>query len=207
MSTATLVTPSTVETGTDSEGWVYCLRSGEVLGRLDGDGFLVREAFKVDSEESAEWVLSVRAETEARIVALQHRKAALIRNLDAQIKEQVGRLAFWDWKFRPSLIEWARGQLTGKCRTWQGAQGKVAFRKTQGTTQILDNAAALEFVRTWEPGLIRVVESVNLDAIEAAKVKAGEVTGEDVPLPFVKASGAGENISIETGVEIKGGRK
>lgn len=194
------------ETATDADGWVYDIASGEVINRLDADGFLVRDRFEVTDPESADWVLRVRSESEAEIAKINLQEAAFKRHCEARRKAQYQRLAWWDYKFSASLIAFARRQLTGKARTWRGAFGSVAFRKTQGTTKIVSEVEAVAFVKTYAPELVRVTESVNLKAIEAAREVAEKALGEVVDLGFVKTAGASETITIETGIEISGGK-
>lgn len=196
--------PDGRDTATDSDGWVFDVATGEVVGRLDADGFLVRDRFEVTDNESADWVMRVRSDVEAEVAKLDLQFAAIRKLYEARRNAQYRRLAWWEFRFATSLIAFARSQLTGKVRTWRGAFGSIAFRKTQGTTKVLDDEAALAFVKTYTPELVKVVESINLKAIMAAKAKAEEVIGEAVELNFVKESQPGENVQISTGIEIKG---
>jgi hypothetical protein len=196
MSTATLIQPTTEapETATDSDGWIFRLDDGEVIGRLDADGYLVREAFTVDSEASADWVLSVRAETEARVVALDAQFSAYRRNYEARRNALNRRLGWWEFRFAPSLIAWARSQLTGKSRTWQGQWGRVAFRKTQGTNEIIDMEGAVHWMIDRAPDKVKTVRSVGVkDVLETLE-------DGDRPAFLVSAPGR-ESVSVSTGVE------
>jgi hypothetical protein len=86
-------------TDVDPDGWVFDLDSGEVLGRIDAD-----ERFEVDSVERAERVLEIRSKIEGELVALDVREAALLRQLRALRAAKLRRLAWWDYRFAPSLI-------------------------------------------------------------------------------------------------------
>jgi len=197
---AAILSPLIGETDTgpavDSDGWLYDPETGEVVGRAD-----VPEAFVVDTQEKAEWVLELRSRIEGDLAGVEARLRAVTQQLEAIRRRHVRRLAWWDWKFSSSLIGFARSCLTGKARTARFGWGSVSFRRTPGTTQICDNAAAVEFVRTWRPELVRVVESVTVKAVAEAKETALRETGEDEPLAFVVRSEPGESVSIVTGIE------
>lgn len=189
-------------TAVDSEGWVYLIQSGEVVGHAGAPA-----VFRVDSEESADWVLQRRAEVEAEVAKVDAQIRAVTANLRAKRAAALRRLSYWEYRFGPSLVEFARSRLTGRARTWQGTWGRVSFRKTPGSNAIIDDAAAVEFVRTWLPGRVRVVESVGLKDVFACRAAAAGATGEDVPLPFVVSSPPGEAVDIRTGIETTGGER
>ena len=72
--------------------------------------------------------------------------------LDAQINAATRTLTWWDWRFGPSLVAVARSCLTGTSKTVLFNWGKVAFRSTPGSTQIIADAAAVAFVeKMWKP--------------------------------------------------------
>jgi hypothetical protein len=190
------------ETATTADGWVYRLDTGECVGCLDDDRFLVRERFEVDSPESADWVLRKRQEVDSEIARLTIQFDAIKRQFDARLKTQHQRLAYLDWRFASRLIAWARSQLTRGSRTWRGTYGSVKFRKTQGTRKVLDDAAAVEFVETYAPELVKVTKSVNLKAIDEARQRAAEALGEGIDLPFVACAPPDESVTITTGIEV-----
>lgn len=205
MSTETLLElltvpiPETRNTAVDPEGWVYDVDTGEVIGKD-----MVDDRFKVDTPEAADWALEVRSRIEGNILAIDERKRAVCRQLDAMRNDQIRRLSWWEWRFGSDLIGFARTLLKGKSRSVKFTWGSVSFRTTQGTTEILDMPAAVAFVRAWEPELVKVVETVGLKAIEAARRQAVDATGEDESLPFVRSTGQQESVSISTGIEATG---
>ncbi len=202
-----LLTPVEPETSVDSDGWIYRVDTGEVVGRLDDQQQPIAERFEVKDEASADWVLQIRSETESEIVKLDAQFAAFKKQYDARRNAQIRRLSYLEYRFSPSLIAFAKSQLVGKARTWRGTFGSVAFRKTPGSTKILDDAAAVEFVKTWEPARVKVIESVTVKSVMMARDQAAIVSGEEIDLPFLATSGPGESVEISTGIEIKGGER
>lgn len=184
-------------TAVDSEGWLYDVETGEVLGLA---ATRASEVETIDSTERADEVLEIRSRVEARIVALQARRAALNRQLDALEKAERDRLAWWDWRYRDLLVEFARGLLRkAKGRTIRFAFGSVAFRSSKGTNQITNMEAAVEWVKRRDPELVKVVETVSVTAVLSLS--------EGRELPFIQSSGPRETATIETGVldAVKGG--
>lgn len=192
--------PPERRTAVDSEGFRYDVDSGEVLG-FEG----VTDAFVIDDREKAEWALRVRSEVEGQIAGVDARRRALLEGLDRQRAALVRRLSWWEWRFGGQLVAFARTLLGGKGRTVQFDWGKVSFRRTPGASEIVDMAAAVAYVEQWAPGEVRVVKSVGVKAVEAARRAAEAATGEaEGPLPFVAATGPGEAVAVATGVELGG---
>jgi hypothetical protein len=186
----------------ESDDWLLDAETGAVVGRLD-----VADHFHIDSTEKAEWALRLRGEIEGRIVDLDARLEALRANLLALRAEQVRRLAWWDWRFGSQLADFARRMLAGgKKRTWTCAWGRVSFRRTPGNTKILDGCMheAVAFVRAWEPGRVRVVETVGVKDVEAVMEAIRAATEEEPEKPgWIKSTGESENVTINTGIHLK----
>lgn len=191
--------PRQVETTAD--GWQYDLETGEILGRIEGDAH-----WNIDSAEAVDRALGLLAATEAEIVAIDARLKAITCNLRALRAEKERRLNWWDWRFHSQVVAFARSSLTGKSKTARFAHGTVSFRATKGTTTVIDDAAALEFVDTWSPESVTVKRYVSLAAVRAA-IEAARSTIGDEPLPFLVVGEPGENVSIKTGVATEGGSK
>lgn len=186
-------------TDVDPDGWVFDIETGEVVGRIDAD-----ERFEVDSIERAEWTLCLRSQLEAELVALDIREAALLRQLRTLRAAKLRRLAWWDYRFAPSLIAFARGLLAGKGRTAQFAWGRVSFRSTRGMTRILDMSEAVSWMRTWAPEKVKVKESVTVKDVLATRRAVAEEYGERPEhLGFLASSGPGESVKVSTGIEVK----
>jgi phage host-nuclease inhibitor protein Gam len=189
-------------TAVDSDGWVYDTISGEVLGHAGAP-----ERFVIASEDDADWALQRRSEVEAEVAKIDAQIRAVTANLQAKRAAALRRLSYWEWRFAPTLIEFARSRLTGKSRTWQGTWGRVSFRRTPGSNAIIDDEAAVAFVREWAPDRVKVVRSVTLKDVLAVKGQAEAVTGEEVSLPFVVSSPPGEAVDVRTGIETTGGKR
>jgi hypothetical protein len=188
----------------DPDKWLCDLDTGAIVGRLD-----VPDHFRIDSTDAAEWALELRAQIEQQIVALDARLEALRTNLLTLRAEQVRRLNWWDWRFGSQLVDFARRMLAGgKKRTWTCPWGRVSFRRTPGTKKILDGcmSEAVAFVRAWEPGRVRVVETVGVKDVEAVMEAIARATEEEPEKPgWLKHSGESENVTIDTGIHIKKG--
>lgn len=190
------------ETDVDADGFLVNPATQEVVGHESfPDGFAVR------TREHADDLLEFRSAIEGRVAALQLRKAAMIEAMDARIRHEMRRLAWWEWRFRTPLLDFARTQLTGKSKTLNLSWGRISFRKTAGTNRITDEDEAIAFVKTWLPTEVKVVpscETVSVKAVLAAKAVAEKASGETVGLPFVASTGPGESAEIQTGIEIEG---
>ena len=189
-------------TAVDADGYLYDLVTGEVLGHAEA-----HELFTVDSPESADWVLMLRSQLEGEALAIDAQLEALASNLRARRRKVEQRLAWWDYRFASSLVGWAKRQLEGgKGRTLQLNWGRVKGRKTPASHRILDDSAAVAFVEGIDPSLVKVTKTVGVKAVISAAKELGAATGEPVELntlPWLIASPAGENWTIET--RVKGG--
>jgi hypothetical protein len=196
---AKAVAPDMIE---EPDGWLTDAGTGAIVGRID-----LPDRFQVDSPQTAEWALRLRGEIEGRIVDIDARLEALRANLLALRAEQVRRLAWWDWRFGSQVADFARRALAGgKKRTWTCAWGRVSFRRTPGNTKILDGCMheAVAFVRAWEPGRVRVVETVGVKDVEAVMEAIRVATEEEPEKPgWLKHSGESEAVTIDTGIHLK----
>lgn len=187
---------------TSHDGWSTDEETGEIVGYEH-----LPQRFEIKDEESADWVLELRSRLEGEVVGLEARRDALVRQVNAMIGERHRQLAWWDWRFRPGLIEFARKCLKGATvRTKKFAWGQVAFRKSQGTREIIDQNAAIGYVQGIAPELVKIKVSVDIKAVLKARElwaeAAGETGGEPERLAFLVESGPGENITISTGIGI-----
>jgi hypothetical protein len=195
----------TSDTTTDSDGFIYRIDNGEIIGRNGDDEKPISELWSVDSDEAAEWVLEQRAMIESRILAINARKRAMIENLDALANKEMRRLSWLEWRFAPSLIAYARKKLRGKERTAIFQAGRVSFRKTGGNIVIIDMKAAVEWMRNWTPDKIKSKEWVNVGDLLKAKKEVdqwNETEDMHEALPFLISSEPSENVTISTGIEI-----
>lgn len=195
--------PQSRRTARDRDGYLYDVETGEVLGHSE-----VAEAFHIETAEQVDWALERRARIEAELLAVRARKRALLENLAAIERDAERRLAWWEFRFRPEVVAFARSAIEGtRSRTARFAYGSVAFRTSPGTRQILDMGAAVAFVEKYAPGLVKVARTVNLKAVDEAAGSYREATEEEPELgPFLATSGPREGVTIETGIlDAKGG--
>jgi len=187
----------------DSDGFI-CNSAGEIIGHVnDREG-----PFQVTDRESAEWALELRSKVEGDHAAITARQRAVNEQFESQKAAVTRRLAWWDWRFRAPLVAFAKTLLKGKSRTAVLDWGRVSFRTTPGSSTVIDDAAALAYVKLWSPASVKVVESVGVKAVLAAKAAAEAATGEpEGVLPFLATSEPGENVEVSTGIEMKEGKR
>lgn len=185
------------------DGWVVG-EGGEILDRDD-----VYEGFRIDSHSKAEWALELLTKIEAELVAIQSREEALLSNFRALRRAQERRLKWWEWRFRPDLIEWARRELRSeRSRTLQLDWGRIQVRAHKESHEISDPDAAVRFVEAWAPGLVKLKKTVGVTAVLAAKKAVEEASGHEemVILPFLITKPAGDKWIIDTAVKIGRGK-
>lgn len=185
------------------DGWVVG-EGGEILDRDD-----VYEGFRIDSRSKAEWALELLTKIEAELIAIQLREEALHANFRALRKAQERRLKWWEWRFRPDLIEWARRELASeRSRTLQLDWGRIRVRAHKESHEISDPNAAVRFVEAWAPGLVKHKKTVGVTAVLAAKKAVEEASDQEemVILPFLITRPAGDKWIIDTAVKIGRGK-
>jgi hypothetical protein len=186
-------------TDVSDTGWVADDETGEILGHI-----AATERFAVDTVETAEWVLKLRSEIDAEIAAIDLRREALVKHLGDLRSRALRRLSFWDYRFAPSLIAFARSQLSGNSRTARFSWGSVGFRRAPGTHQILDMDAAVEWMWTYAPHKVKFKRSVNVkDVLEVRAALAKEYDEDPQHLPWLSKSDEGVNVRISTGIDVK----
>ncbi len=201
------------QTYVDQDGYVVDVATGEVLGIAGAvDHFqpgTQAYQWRIDSEDTAEWVLERRSKLEADIAGLEAREAAIVGNIRAQIAEKRRRLAYLDFRFRPSLIEWARNRLAGgKKKTLQLTHGRIAFRMGRESHRIIDMEAAVQWAKDWDAiSAIKVVESIGVRDVQNIREMIVESMGVAEPTPWMVTEPAEESVRIETGIHTKGDKE
>ena len=184
MSTATETPPvptiniDAADIGIDDDGCLFSLKTGELFDDailaelraiLDGAVEAPQEQraelatllppYSCNCRADAEDALEKRTRIEARILALKVRLQAYTDNLNAQIRREESQLAWWDWRFKLQLIEFAKSIL-GKKRTALFNFGSVAFRHVAGRPSIKDEEAAVAWAKLYDPAIVKVKEWV-----------------------------------------------
>jgi hypothetical protein len=189
---------------TTADGFLYDTETGEVLS-YEGpspSGTPVTENFTINSVEAADWALQLRSGIEGEIAGIETQLEAVTEMLRARKSAAMRKLSWWEWKFAPSLIAFARSCLRGKSRTAQFSWGRVSFRKTGGNNEIIDMKAAVEWMREFDPSKIKVIETVRVKDFIDFKKEYFDEWSEQPSLPFLISSEPSENVTITTGIEI-----
>jgi hypothetical protein len=194
---------------TTADGFLYDTVTGEVLS-YEGpspSGTPVTENFTINSVEAADWVLELRSGIEGEIAGIEAQLEAVTKMLHARKSAAMRKLSWWEFRFGPSLIAFARSCLRGKSRTAQFSWGRISFRRTGGNNEIIDMKAAVEWMRNWMPDKIKSKEWVNVtDLLDAKKISdRWDEEEEGVtkhPTPFLISSEPSENVTITTGIDI-----
>ena len=165
------------------------------------------DPFQVNSRDDANNALEIRFNLEAQNRSLDDRLKAFTANIEAQKRRIRSRLAWWDFRWSPKLVTWAKTALVNKKGIPFGSGktvaldfGRVSFRDSPETIEILDDAAALEWARKWAPERIKTKESITMTSIKEA-IEELKKEGMEASLPFVKDVPKVENKpSIKTGI-------
>ncbi len=184
------------ETEVDEDG--YVLRDGEVIGRVDDRG----DPFVVDTPEKADWVLEKMATAEGNLLALAHRRAAVLAQFDRlEVRAAVpARLA------APPLRRRA-GPARPLAADGQGEDGPLHLR-----LGLVPAVEGDEQGHPHGPGrrvgqcqgfayAVDVKESITASAVVAA-IEELKANGLDLcdPGEFLESSGPRESVTIDTGV-------
>ena len=185
-------------TETDADGWITDLATEQVIGHKDAT-----EAFTVRTPEDADWVLRKRMELDGQLASLDLQLAAFIRHVEAKKREINKRIDWWDFRFRTTLVDFARTCLRGKSKTAQFLFGRVSWTKGRGSNQIIKGQEdeALEWAYTWAPSKIQVRRWITCSDVLAAKQEAERTTGEEMHLPFIATTPGAEKVTITTGIK------
>jgi hypothetical protein len=189
---------------TTADGFVYDTETGEVIG-FEGQcptGEKFSDWFRIKGVEEADWVLQLRSGIEGEIAGIEAQLEAVTKMLQARKAAAMRKLSWWEFRFAPSLIAFARSCLRGKSRTAQFSWGRVSFHKTGGNNKIIDMKAAVEWMRFITPDVIRTVETVRVTDVLHTRKRLEDETGEIEILPFLVSSEPSENVTISTGIEI-----
>lgn len=153
------------------DGQIWDADTGEWIG------YAIKDEFRVNDVQSAEWVLSkiLRAETE--IAAIQTERAAILANLESREKEYRRKVDYLRARFGPELEEFARAEIEAnpKSKTLKLAHGKLSFRTVKGGVRVKDATLALDWAKEHCPDAVKVVESFQISMVAAdAKARIAE---------------------------------
>ncbi len=164
--------------------------SGEVLGLADHS----QEQFHADDLPGVEWVLERISEAQGDRTALTARKAAIIANLDRQIKAAESREAFMIQRFGPDLEAYAKAETEGKKQRYTDtAFGRLRFTKSPGSIRIDDPQKALVFCSLLFPDAVKTTQSVLVSALKGQEA--------ELPADAFTVTPPRDTFKIETGVK------
>jgi phage host-nuclease inhibitor protein Gam len=152
-----------------------------------------REAFHIDSDQAAEWLLRRLANIAAEQARVQVQAAAIV----AQLETDANRLRHL---FEGELQEYCRQKLAAqgsRRRSCTFLQGTVSFRTVPPSVKVADPAAALIYARTAAPALVRSVVTLDTAGYRDQAAKHLRETGE--LLPGVDTTPEHETVRISFG--------
>lgn len=196
------------------DGYAINKSDGEIVGCVGGywDGnkaapFCYGETlpFSIECHADADELLERIANHEAAVLAIEARRAAMNANLDSQLVDHKSRLAYLERFQVPQAIEWAKRNRPSKGKTIKLDNGQICIRATQPTIEITDEAKALELVKGYAPDMVKVKESVSVEAVKAAMAAKKALYGPGYVFEGITEQAAGEKITLRTGIG-KGGK-
>jgi hypothetical protein len=165
----------------------------------EDEAITIPEAFRIDSEDRANWLLCKLAGLDAEERRVKAQCETILKRVAAERSALEGR-------FGAELADWARQQIAGgKRRSLALLQGTIAFRRVPGGLTIADRSAVADTVRLARPDLIEQVVTERLDTT-GARTWAEEVlrtTGE--MLPGFEMREERESMSLRFGDGQEGG--
>jgi hypothetical protein len=168
-------------------GFLVDADTGEVLGLAS-----TPERFDVTDLASAEWVLNKMSECDAEEMGIEARIKAVTENLNSDLRQTRGRREYLMGRFGEGLKAFAHfDQGLGKRRTTSTAFGKLSFRTTPESIEIVDMALAVEWAKTNAPDAVKTVESVLKTPLKGIP---------NLPEDAFTLVPAGETFKVETGV-------
>lgn len=194
---------------TIEDGYVVDKETAEVYGLVDDCEFESYEGdeeylfqpvnratvFRVDSHETADWVLSKRMEEESALDSIEARRAAMNANFDRMAQVHKDRLKHLSHRFDAELEVFAAANLPRGKKTLTLPHGSIAFRTIPASVNLRDEERAIEWAEAVAPGIIRK-HVTKTDVVAAWK---RSLPGSDMPA-FLETVPARESVSIKTGL-------
>lgn len=152
-------------------------------------------AFQVDSEDAANWVLGKMLAVDCQIAAVNaseivQQARAILANAEGITKDLQRKRDALEYRFGNELAEYARSALAGeKGRTWKALNGSVSFRATPARIAVDDEDKALAWAAFNCTAAIKVTSKFLVSMVPDGVVPDGCTV---VP--------AGESAKIKTGV-------
>jgi phage host-nuclease inhibitor protein Gam len=151
------------------------------------------EAFHIDSDDKANWLLRKLANLEAEKQRIQAQAAQIVKQLDAEAESL-------RYLYEPELQEYVRRKLAANGHRRKSVaflQGTCACRTVPAAVKIADGKAALEYAESDYPATIRTLQTLDLTAYRERAERVYAETGE--LLPGVDLTTEHESFSIRFG--------
>jgi len=189
------------------DGYICDAETGEVLGLAEEP-----EQFRVQDEDSCNWVLKLMLNAEAELIAIDNSPEvlaadAVLRNAAEIRKKKQKKLDWLHKRFDAELGEFAKQQLEGKKeRTFKTILGSIALRVVRGGLRVADELAAIRWAYMAAPEAVKVTEKFLISEVPAdtKEVIALSLKDPDSAAPSLKEAFAlepdRETIKITTGV-------
>lgn len=148
------------------------------------------DAFRIDSESAANWVLGKLAAIDEEAARIKAQAQKRQDELKADRERLLGR-------FGAELEAWAREERERRKRkTITLLNGTLAFRTTPRRFTVSDTETAMTTARAVCPDAVVTVEKLDTDAFKEYALRQLEETGEI--LPGVEITPEGESFSVRT---------
>lgn len=173
----------------DADGEIHGYYDRPENVKADGEPWFPTDADGVD------FVLSLLANDEAELLALERREQAVLENIRSMKRKIEQRRDGRERWYRGAIEEVAREYLRvtgGKSKTLTVPHGKVSFRMGRESVDLVDEEAAIAWAKANKPELVHVKESV-------LKTELEPHVPEDCP--FLKRNEPVERMTIATGVK------
>lgn len=175
------------------DGMIVDADTGEVIG-------LAKQEFKVQDEESFNWVMKKILNEESKIAAIDNsvevkQAQAIIANAESMKKDAQRRLDWLLSRFSAEIGEYARPQLTKGSKSLKTIFGTVAFRTKKAALKVIDEEKAIAWARAMAPTAIKVKESFLISELQGEqREKATQY------IHAFKVEPETETVTIKTGV-------
>lgn len=179
------------------DGMIVNAETGEIVG-VDAP-----QEFRVQDEDSFNWVMSKMLDCDSRIAAIATnseviRAKAILANAERLEKEARNRKTWLETRFGNELAAYAKAQIEGgKSKTFKTILGSVSFRLKKGGLRVADKEKALETAQMngWT-NAIKYTEEFQISKLDPAQRELAE----SKMLPGFTVEPDTETFSITTGV-------
>ena len=152
-------------------------------------------AFRIDTDEKANWYLRKLANIEAEKARVTEQAEKIL----SQLQADADRLTFM---FGSQLETYARMKMQengGKRRSVSWLQGTVSFRSVAASWRITDTSAALAYAKQHAPELVSTTTTERLKAQDYTTAALARLDATGELLPGVDSTPAHETVKISFG--------